>query len=87
MITPPDRRRRSHVGVIVVVVLRALTRLPIGRQAARDAAAPRLVRALGAGAVGLDRRLLVHAHDQVAEQAFGDLQPAIELLHQLAADR
>src|SRR6187402_1050449 len=65
-----------HVaGIVVVFALRSFTRLTVGGQATRHAAAARLFGALGAHALGLDRRL-VDADDQVAQQPFGHLEAA-----------
>src|SRR5262245_60659968 len=95
---PPSGTLRSHqssgsdlrlgaievAGIIRIVVLRSFTRLPLRRQAARDAAAPRLGLALVPRPLRLDL-VLVHAHDQVAQQTFRDLEAPIELAHEIAA--
>src|SRR5581483_9046580 len=77
---------RLEVVVVQIVGVDGapLARLAHGRQPALDAPALRIGLALGARAVD-DFLLLVDADDHVADHLVHDAQPAIELLHQLAA--
>ena len=80
----PPPRQTDRRRVVVGRPRPAFARLPLRRQAALDAAALRLGLALGARALD-DLLLLVDADDHVADDLVDHLQPAVELLHQLAA--